>query len=95
MMKSGRGGLRTRDLRIAQVQGSACLSGGRRLPKGDRTESRNPMSAALCPAKPPGLPIHTVKKCFKLPIFATQYLVFRSRRLLTVVVESTIPTGID
>ena len=31
-------------------------SGGtRRLPRRNRTESLNPMSAALCPAKPPGL----------------------------------------
>ncbi len=54
-MVDGRGGLRTRDLRIAQVRGSAGPRWGRGRFQGDcRTESLNPMSAALCPAKPPG-----------------------------------------
>ena len=55
-MLYGRGGLRTHDLRMSQVRGSAEPRKDADASKAAyRTESLNPMSAALCPAKPPGL----------------------------------------
>ena len=52
---NGRGGLRTRDLRITQVRGSAGLNGADASKAVTAPNLSNPMSAALCPAKPPGL----------------------------------------